>query len=168
MILAFKRSRLLTFICGGLLFLLSHLSLVAQEPAVPFSVVTIQDISFGAFFQGSSGGTVTVSPDGTRLLSGDMIVANVSGFSYYPAIYELEAEPGTLVFILKGSDTGMSRSNGGSISLQVGDSEPGFPIIVPPSGRIQVRMGGILTMENPQANSSGDYSGSLEVTFIQE
>ncbi|MDM8161063.1 DUF4402 domain-containing protein [Labilibaculum sp. K2S] len=168
MTLAFRRNRLCKFICGGLLFLLSHLSLIAQEPSVTLSVVTIQNISFGAFFQGSLGGAVTVSPDGTRLFSGDIIEANISGFSYYPAIFEVEADPGMLISIIKGSDTSMSRSNGGSISLQVGVSDPGFPVIVPPSGRIQVSMGGILTVENPQVNPSGDYSGSFEVTFIQE
>lgn len=164
MVMTFKRNRFLKFICAGLFLFLSHSHLIAQEP----TVITLQDISFGAFFQGSSGGTVTVYPDGTRLVSGDIIEANISGFSYCPAIFEVEADPGTLISILKGSDTSMPSSNGGSISLQVGDSDISFPIIVPPSGRIQVSMGGILTVGNTQANPSGDYTGSFEVTFIQE
>ncbi|WP_372639772.1 DUF4402 domain-containing protein [Ancylomarina sp.] len=168
MTVAFKRNCLLKCICTGLFILLSHWVLVAQEPSVPLSVVTLQDISFGAFFQGISGGTVTVSPDGTRLVNGDIIKANISGFSYYPAIYEVEADPGTLISIIKGSDTSMAGSNGGSISLQVGDSDTSFPIIVPPSGHIQVSMGGILTVENSQDKPSGNYNGSLNVTFIQE
>jgi hypothetical protein len=141
---------------------------IAQEPSTPLSVITLQDISFGAFFQGSSGGTVTVLPDGTRLLNGDIIETNISGFSYYPAIFEVEADPGTLISILKGSGTTMPSNNGGFVSLQVGDSDTSFPIIIPLSGRIQVSLGGILTVGNPQDNPSGDYSGSFEVTFIQE
>lgn len=164
MTLVFKRNRLFKSICVSLFLLLSHLATIAQE----LSVLTIQDISFGVFFQGSSGGTVTVSSDGTRLVSGDIIEANISGFSYYPAIFEVGADSGTLISILKGSDTSMSGSNGGSLGLQVGDSDTSFPIIVPSSGRIQVSMGGILTVENPQVNPSGDYTGSFEVTFIQE
>jgi len=141
---------------------------IAQESSVPLSVVSLQDISFGAFFQGSSGGTVTISPDGSRLVSGDIIEANISGSSYCPAIFELEADPGTLISILKGTDTSMTGNNGGSVNLQIGDSDTESPIIIPISGRIQVRMGGILTVGNPQTNPSGDYSGSFEVTFIQE
>lgn len=137
---------------------------VAQE----LSVLTLQDISFGALFQSSLGGTVTVLPDGTRSVSGDIIEANISGFSYFPAIFEVEADSGTLISILKGSDTSMSGSNGGSVSLRVGDSDTSFPIIVPPSGLIQISMGGILTVGDSQANPSGNYSGSYEVTFIQE
>lgn len=164
MTVALKRNRLLKWICLGLFLFSSHSHLIAQEP----SVVTLQDISFGAFFQGSSGGSVTIYPDGARLVSGDIIVANISGFSYSPAIFEVEADPGTLISILKGSDTSMSGSNGGSIGLQVGDSDTSFPIIVPSSGRIQVSMGGILTVGNSQDNPSGDYTGSLNITFIQE
>lgn len=168
MTVAFKRNRLLRSICLSLFLLVSHLVSEAQESSVPLSVVTLQDINFGAFFQGNSGGTVTVSSDGTRLVSGDIIEANISGFSYYPAIFEVEADPGTLVSILKGSSNSMPGSNGGFISLQVGDADNSFPIMIPPSGRVQVSLGGILTMGNPQANPSGDYTGSLEVTFIQE
>lgn len=167
MFVALKQNYLKS-ICVSLFLLLSHLVSVAQEPSVQFAVVTLQDISFGAFFQGNSGGSIIVSSDGTRLLSGDIIEANISGFSYFPAIFEVEADPGMLISILKGSDTSMFGSNGGSLGLQIGDSDTSFPIIAPPLGRIQVIMGGILTVGNPQANPSGDYSGSFEVTFIQE
>lgn len=164
MTFVFKRNRFRPFICASLFLLVSHLSSTAQVP----SVTTYQDISFGAFFQGSSGGTVTISPDGTRLVSGDIIEANISGFSHFPAIFDIVTDPDVLISILKGSDTTLSGSNGGFISIQVGDSDTSFPIIVPPSGSLRVSLGGILTVGNSQANPSGDYTGSFEVTFIQE
>ena len=166
--MTFKRNRFLKYICACLFLLLGSLSSVAQKPSVPLSVITLEDISFGVFIQGSSGGTVTILPDGTRQLSGDIIETNISGFDPSPAIFELEANPGTLISMLKGSDISMSGSKTGDLSLQVGESDTSFPIIVPPSGHIQVSIGGILTVGNPQANPSGDYSGSLNVTFIQE
>jgi len=167
MIVAIKPNRFVQFICGAMCFILFHLPLKAQESSIPISVFTLQDISFGAFFLGSTGGSVTVLPDGTRLVSGDIILANM-GFSCFPAIFEVETDSGTLISILKGSDTVLSGSNGGTINLQIGDSDTGSPIIVPSSGSIQVRMGGILTVGNSSANPSGAYSGSFEITFIQE
>lgn len=148
--------------------LVCNFSTIAQEATIPLSVVCIQDISFGAFFQGNLGGTVRVSHDNTRLLSGDIVELNISGFSHFPAIFELTGNPGSLLSILRASKSALFCSNGGSLSFQSGECSINFPTLIPPSGHIQVSVGGILSIEGSQANPSGNYAGSWEITFIQE
>jgi hypothetical protein len=108
-----------------LVFLVINLSLHAQtKPPVvsiekPPRPVTIfvnpaQGLSFGAFVQGSSGGTVIIFANGSRSVTGSVIQANL-GYSFSPAIFEVDAEPGTLVTIVNGPDISLSGSNGGSI-----------------------------------------------------
>jgi hypothetical protein len=143
---------------------------VAQEkPPRPISVYTAQNLSFGAFYQGITGGTVEIDYNGVRYSTGDVILAGL-GYTFYAAIFEVEAEPGYLVNILNGPDATLSGSNGGSMILHVGNASTGNPFIVTsiPPGRTQVRIGGILTVGNPGANPPGNYSGSFSITFIQE
>ncbi|MBC7743678.1 MAG: DUF4402 domain-containing protein [Flavobacterium sp.] len=142
-----------------------------QKPPRPISVTVnpVQGLIFGAFYQGVSGGTITIFSNGTRSVSGDIIQANM-GFSFSPAIFEVEALPGTLISILNGSDVSLSGSNGGSMTLRLGNSNLGNSFIsnaLSPT-TTQVTIGGILTIGNPLANPPGNYSGSFSVTFIQE
>jgi hypothetical protein len=140
-----------------------------EKPPRPISVQTAQNLSFGAFFHGITGGTVIIDYDGIRSTTGDIILANL-GYTYYPAIVEIDAEPGYLVHIMNGPDVSLSGSNGGSVTLHPGEASTGNSFIctaVPP-GRTEVRIGGTLIVSNPGANPSGNYSGIFQVTFIQE
>lgn len=161
--------------CTGLLilFILSGLQVaMAQEPPprpIAVYVNPAQGLIFGAFFTGNSGGTVTIYPDGSRTVSGSVIQANL-GFPFSPAIFEVEANQGTLVSILNGPNVTLNGSNGGSLTLQLGASSTTSPFIVntTPPARMQVRIGGTLIVGNPSANPVGSYSGTFNVTFIQE
>lgn len=127
-----------------------------------------QGLFFGAFYQGGSGGSVIIYPNGSRSTTGSVIQTN-QGFSFSPAIFEVDAEPGTLVTIMNGPDVTLNGSNGGTIGLHIGSSDPGSPFIATASspGRTQIRIGGTLTLTNPLANPPGNYSGTFSVTFIQ-
>jgi hypothetical protein len=128
-----------------------------------------QGLIFGAFFQGVTGGSVIIYPDGSRSVTGDIIQANL-GIPFSPAIFEVDADPGTLVSILNGPDATLTGSNGGSIKLHIGNASTGSLFIttaIPPD-RTQVRIGGTLTVGSPLANPSGVYSGTFSVTFIHE
>jgi hypothetical protein len=142
-----------------------------QPPPRPISIYVnpAQGLIFGAFFQGVAGGTVIVYPDGSRAVTGTIMQANL-GFPFSPAIFEVEANTGTLVSILNGPDVMLAGSNGGYIQLHIGSASTGSPFIVTttPPGRTQVRIGGTLTIGSPLANPEGSYSGSFSVTFIQE
>lgn len=140
-------------------------------PPQPFSVYTnpAQGLFFGAFFQGMAGGTVIIFPDGSRSATGDIILANL-GYPFSAAIFEVEAQAGTRISILNGADEVLNGSNGGTMTMQIGTSDPGTPFIITttPPARTQVRVGGTLIVGNSLTNPVGDYYGTFSVTFVQE
>jgi hypothetical protein len=148
-----------------------HISLVAQEPPPrPITItVTSQVLSFGAFTQGAVGGTVTISAAGARSSTGDIILLNL-GFSFSTALYQIVGQPGTLVSLLNGPDVSLPGSGGGSMLLHIGSSNPASPfvIITVPPAFTTLNVGGVLTVSNPAANPPGNYSGTFNITFIQE
>ncbi|CAL1518723.1 DUF4402 domain-containing protein [Chitinophaga sp. MM2321] len=154
------------------LCLLANVAAKAQEPPPRPIVIYVnptQGLIFGAFFQGMSGGTVIIYPDGSRAVSGSIVAANL-GYPFSPATFEVETNPGTLISIMNGPDVTLTGSSGGSLTLHIGAASTGSSFIttaIPPSRNI-VRIGGTLTVGSPLANPSGSYSGSFNVTFIQE
>lgn len=154
-----------------LLLIMGTQVLAQQPPPRPISVYAnpAQGLIFGAFFQGISGGKVIIYPDGSRSVTGDIIQANM-GFPFSPAIFEVDANTGTLISIMNGPDVILTGSNGGSVKLHLGSASTGSSFIsnVTPPGRTQVRIGGTLTIGSPLANPSGSYSGFFSVIFIQQ
>ncbi len=161
-----------------LVLVLSTSSIVtfAQNPTDTFpkdpgslSIYTIQNMSFGAFAQGGSGGTVIVSSNGTRSVTGSVIGLNL-GVQYFHAIFELDAPVGSIISILNGPDVTLTGSNGGSMSLSLSASSPlsPFSTTIPSPGRTQVTFGGTLTVGTPQVTIPGSYSGTFYITFNQE
>ena len=145
----------------------------AQGPENPPRPVVIyvnpaQGLNFGAFYQGGSGGTVIVYPNGSRTTTGSIIQTS-QGFSFSPAIFEVDAEPGTLITILNGPDVTLTGSNGGTINLIIGESDPQGPFIATATSpaRTTVKIGGTLTIGSPLASPPGNYNGTFSVTFIQ-
>lgn len=161
--------RLLWFgLRGGILctcFCLSSLPSFSQIS----SVIPVQDLRFGAFSQGSIGGTVSISANGSRSATGS-IVPLIIGVSYCQAIFEIEAPEGTVISIMNGGKVTLTGSNGGSMVLQTGDSDPAppFAITIPPPGRTRVNIGGTLTIGSPAQNPPGNYSGTFSITFNNE
>lgn len=169
----FFEPRLFCFmICTGVMLLLSHPKAKGQElPPRPISVFVnpAQGLSFGAFYHGNTGGSVLIYPNGSRSVTGDVVQANM-GSIYSPALFEIEANPGTLISILNGPDVILSGSNGGTMTLHIGSADPGTPLITTalPPDRTLMSIGGTLTVGNALANPPGNYSGTFSVTFIQE
>ena len=128
-----------------------------------------QHINFGAFSHGNTGGTLIIASDGTRSATGDVIPLNL-GVSYYNAIFEIEAPPGAIISILNGPDATLTGSNGGSMTLHIGDSYPASPFtntLAPPS-RTQVSVGGTLTVGASGTAPPGTYTGTIYITFNHE
>jgi hypothetical protein len=151
-------------IWGSLLFLLNTLTAQAQV-----SAYTVQNLGFGAFSHGSTGGTVVIAPNGGRFATGDVILVNL-GFQFSPAIFEVEAPEGTIISIATGSDTQLTGSNGGSMTLHISSIDPGpsFISYARPPSRSIVKVGATLSVSGPGSNPPGSYSGSFAITFIQE
>lgn len=133
------------------------------------SVYTVQNMSFGSFSTGSNGGTVIISTNGTRSVTGDLVPLNM-GTLYFQAIFDIDAPLGSIVSILNGPDVTLTGNNGGTMSLRIGSSDPSSPFITTVSqpARTQASIGGTLTVGSPAANPSGTYTGTFYITFNQE
>jgi len=156
---------------GSIFLLLIYVSVSAQEmPPRPITVtvITSQNLSFGNFAQGALGGTVSVSSSGMRSWSGNIVLLN--GGSVSPALFDVVANPGTLITIVNGSDVSLNGNNGGTLTLHIGTSSTGSPFITAAArpSPTHVYIGGTLTVGNPGANPPGDYSGTFQVTFVQQ
>jgi hypothetical protein len=132
-------------------------------------VYTIQNLAFGAFYHGNTGGSIIIENDGSRSTTGDLVALNL-GITYFNAIFEIEAPPGTIVSILNGPDATLTGSNGGSMTLSIGTSSPATPFstTLPPPSRTQVNIGGTLTVGNNAASPPGAYTGTFYITFNHE
>ena len=92
------------------------------------------------------------------------------GIPFNQAIFEVEGIAGTVVSIMNGPNATMYGSNGGTMSLVIGNSTPATPYynIVQPPGRTQFHIGGTLQVGAPAANPPGTYTGTFYITFNQE
>ena len=142
-----------------------------ENPPRPITVTVnlSQNLSFGAFYHFNLGGSVIIYADGSRSATGDVVLLNI-GFPFSTGLFDIEGNPGTPVSILRGPDAILTGSNGGTLTLQLGETDPSgtFVIDVSPPNVVQLRIGGTLLVGNPLANPPGDYSGTFDVTFVQE
>ncbi len=164
--------RLMTALAAALLFALTVPSEAQELPPRPV-IITVnhsQPLAFGAFTPGTSGGTITVTPDGaSRYATGTVIPLNL-GLIYTPAMFYVRANPGTVISLLAGPPSILTGSNGGTLSLQLDDTYPASPFVtmVPFQQQTTVLLGGTLTVGTIVSNPPGSYSGTINVTFVQE
>ena len=164
-------SKVVLLLTGIILLFVSRSGFAQEKPPRPMAIYvsTVQHLNFGDIILGPNGGTATVYPDGTRTSTGDIVLGNF-GSSYSPALIEVEANRGTLITILNGPDATLTGSNGGSMTMHIGASDPTSPFVTTyhyPT-RTLVYIGGTLTVGNSTANPEGSYSGTFTVTFIQQ
>jgi Domain of unknown function (DUF4402) len=155
------------------LFFISIFS-YAQTDTLPddpggLTIYPVQNMNFGAFSIGNTGGTVIISNNGTRSVTGDVIALNL-GALYFQSIFDIDGPQGSIVSIINGSDVTLSGSNGGSIHLRIGNSDPPSPFIITvmQPARTTINIGGTLTVGSPAANPPGTYTGTFYITFNQE
>ena len=60
------------------------------------SVYTVQNMSFGAFSIGSTGGTVIISNNGSRSVTGDVVLLNL-GTLFFQSIFNYSALSNSLI-----------------------------------------------------------------------
>ena len=140
-----------------------------QPHTVSLSIYPLQGLRFGAFFQSKTGGSIIIDPRGERSASGSIILAEM-GFTYGPASFGIVAAPGTMINILNGPDTRLTGSNGGTITLHLGNAYPASPFVTsaPPPSYNNVDIGGTLIVGSAVSTPAGAYSGSIFITFVQE
>jgi hypothetical protein len=139
-----------------------------KDPAA-ISIYTSQNMHFGAFTQGAIGGTIVLTPQGTRTATGDVTLLNL-GSTFYQAIFEVDAIQGTVISIMNGPNATLTGSNGGNMSMSIGSSSPASPFInvLQPPSRTTVYIGGTLHVGSPVSNPPGTYTGTFYITFNQE
>ncbi len=169
-----RRKTLLSMIT--VLLIMQTVSSVADAQELPPRpiVVTVnmaQSLSFGAFSITGTGGSVIIYSDGSRSSTGDIVLLSL-GYSFSTAMFDIEANPGTIISILSGPGTEavLSGDSGGTMTMQVGESSPASPFVisVAPPATTQVLVGGTLTVGDPITNPPGNYSGTFDVIFVQE
>jgi hypothetical protein len=142
----------------------------AQEPPPrPISVTwTSQNLSFGAFYQGATGGSVIINSAGGRSSTGDVVLLSM-GYLFSAAVFNVVANPGTVISLLKPTTT-LTDGSGHLLTLQIDETSPVSPFVttVPVTSVTPVYVGGILYIGSPAANPPGDYTGTFDMTFVQE
>jgi hypothetical protein len=160
------RLRLVTLTIPVLLMFLS-IELLGQEPPPrPIKVTVVSNLGFGTFYQGATGGTVTVNTTPARVSTGDVVLLGI-GTPFSAAVYRITGNPGRIVSILNPLDILLPGSNGGSMNLHIGASNPPSPFVTT-AGQLLITIGGTLTVGAPASNPPGTFSGSFNITFIQE
>ena len=132
------------------------------------SVYRLQNMSFGAFTGGATGGTVAVSNTGFRSFTGTVL--GINSLPFFQAIYEVDAPFGATVSVMNGPNVILTGSNGGSMTLTLGASSPNTPFIVTVNqpARTDVKIGGTLSVGSSVACPPGNYTGNFIVTFNLE
>jgi hypothetical protein len=167
------KKKTINYVIFGLIFTLFVVSAKAQEnPPIPVKVEvnTAQFLNFGAFITGINGGTVIVNWNGTRTPTGDVVLLSM-GQPVSPALFDVTANPGTIIQIQPQSSISLTGSNGGSISLNIDSFSMGQTFITtanPPFDSNPVFVGGTLTVGNSSQSPPGKYDGFFTLTFIQQ
>lgn len=153
----------------ALLILCLSVPAYGQRPPRPITVNKTVDLSFGAFYQGAAGGSVSVSSSGVRTSSGDVVLLGM-GFTVAAAVFRISGNPGTMVTLLLGPDVLLNGSGGGSMTLHLdSNTNPVSPFVLTggvPSV-VDLSVGGTLTVGAPASNPPGSYSGTFTIIFNQ-
>jgi hypothetical protein len=165
------RKRIIFIITAALLCIFE--ASVNAQPNPPRPIILTADnsfpLAFGALTPGAGGGTVTISPGGTRTSTGDVVLLNL-GVSYSSAVFYIRANPGTVISLMITSPVTLVRGGGGTLTLNIGGTQPVSPFVttVPWQQRTTLLVGGTLIIGPIGMNPSGQYNGSFSVTCIQE
>jgi hypothetical protein len=162
-----KRFILMT--TGIIILFAASTEIKAQEdPPRPPSITVAADLGFGAFYHGAAGGTVTISPAGSRTSTGDIVLVGL-GYPFSPALFNVYSNAGTVISILNGPDVPLTWS-GYSMNLHIGTSFPVSPFVNPNPYSVptELTVGATLTVGDALANPPGTYNGTFNITLVIE
>ncbi|MBC7936970.1 MAG: DUF4402 domain-containing protein [Rhizobacter sp.] len=167
----FRYKTCLLVIVAGLFFLKGEcqlkLNLSTNEAAL--KVTVRQELQLGAFTQGSSGGSISVSPQDIRSASGTVIPLNF-GSNYHALVLEIEGAKGAIVSMIAGETIVLTGSNGGTMRLLIKGTSPLMPFVINEDAPAKsvIKIGAELIAGNSIESPPGNYSGSLNISFIVE
>jgi len=126
----------------------------------------MEDPSFGTFYTGSTGGTVTDPSIGSRQASGSVVLFPSDPVN--PAFIRLQSKVDASITISTGVVENLSNGSGAEMQLQINDIYPVSPFMVSEGPTYNIYIGGTLTVGSPSTSPAGNYSGSFEIIFNQE
>ena len=161
-----------TFFLSAFLLLAMTGSVKAQEkPPIPLKVEvnTSRNLNFGSFTVDVTGGTVSVDYNSVRSSTGGVYELPM-GASPSAALFDVTANPGTIVQISAPANIPLTGSNGGTIYLNIGSYSTGqmFITTANPPDVNSVSVGGTLTIPANTNNLPGEYNGTFTLTFIHQ
>ena len=165
----FKSPHYFTFLT--LIFLTASGVFAQENPPIPVSVEVrnAQGLNFGAFTVGTAGGNVIISPNGDRFGDTDVYLLNLGSVSHR-AIFDIYANPGTLLQVQPVTDILLSGPAGSNVTLTIDpfrDISTGQTFITTTNPH-EVFVGGKLHIPNGAAGPAGSYNGIFTLTFIHE
>lgn len=144
-----------------------------EKPPRPVEIFSVKNLSFGKIVAGN--GDVTVTNDGDRTTTGTV---QTLGSDYGPALFDIEANPGTEVRLglNNGQDFTLYNDDGpGQLTVSLSEiliegQEFGHnETFIMPVGKksVEGEIGG--TIQNlTQSQNSGNYASSFDITVVYE
>lgn len=130
----------------------------AAPGAAQITVVTVDDLAFGAIIAGASG-SVAVSPQGLRTASGGALLGPSTGVS--PARFRVEGDPHAAFSIVLPSSTVLS-STAATMTVDTFVTSPVGSGVLGPDGLAEVELGATLWVQASQP--AGFYQGTFDFT----
>lgn len=152
--------------------ILSAVEMRAQEnPPIPIEVEVrnAMFLNFGSFTVGNSGGTISITHDKITSHTGDIYLLDI-GTNRSPALFDVTANPGTVININTPTNVELTGTNGGTIYLDINSLSTGHTFITTaiPPGVNEVYVGGTLRIDSSVSAPPGNYNGSFTLTFIHQ
>ena len=123
------------------------------------TITVLQDIHFGAFALTGNSGTITVSSDGLRTATGEILLL---GSDYNAGLFRVEAPVGTNLNLDIGLSFILTGNNGGQLSGEMKETFPLFPFNTLASYH-DFSFGATLIVGSSGETPSGTYNGSFEI-----
>ena len=155
--------------CGQRILICAVLTILSLTGRAQITVTTVQDFNFGTFYQGATGGTVEISATGARTATGSVVLMN-TGAAPAQAIFDIEAPANSVIATLTGPDTQLTGSNGGTVTLKLGATDPVLPIntVAVPPDKTRISLAASLVIGDRVASPAGLYQGTFTITVTQE
>jgi hypothetical protein len=133
------------------------------------NVLILRHPSFGSFYSGNGGGSITVELDGTRTSEGDIVLMS-SGNAIAPAVFEVRCAPFSMIQLFRDSYFILRSSNGSTVKAKIISTNPSFPFVSPANSAqgFTVTASVQLELEAGQTLAPGAYSGGFQTSWITE
>ena len=150
--------------------IVSAQQMLSSSPTSQMEVYVTQQLSFGSFSNGTLGGEITVSPDGSVFVTGSIVT--FPDVAPLPAIFEVRSTPNRMVHIILPTIATLTHVQGKAnmtVTNFTSDKPNNAFVTVKGSPFINpVNIGGKLKVQNSSINPPGNYRGSFSVTFVSE